>query len=99
VAGKDRTRPDLAAEIGRRLLQAGRAKEAVAALEVAAPKKRTARSDLDDDDDLYGPGWDGPDAEWESVYIDKVWIPMMPPGHTEVKASTCSNLMPSTVLR
>ena len=26
-------------------------------------------------------------------------IPMMPPGHTEVKASTCSNLMPSTVLR
>jgi hypothetical protein len=29
----------------------------------------------------------------------KVRIPMMPPGHTEVKASTCSNLMPSTVLR
>ena len=24
---------------------------------------------------------------------------MMPPGHTEVKASTCSDLMPSTVLR
>ena len=43
--------------------------EAVAALEVATPKKRTTRSDLDDDD-LYGPGWDGPDAEWESVYID-----------------------------
>jgi transposase len=29
----------------------------------------------------------------------KVRIPMMPPGHTEVEASTCSNLMPSTVLR
>jgi hypothetical protein len=69
VPDKDRTRPDLAAEIGRRLLQVGRAKEAVAALEVAAPKKRTTRSDLDDDD-LYGPRWDGPDAEWESVYID-----------------------------
>ncbi|MGA8668106.1 MAG: hypothetical protein WB804_14705, partial [Candidatus Dormiibacterota bacterium] len=26
-------------------------------------------------------------------------IPTMPPGHTEVEASTCSNLMPSTVLR
>ena len=69
VPGKDRTRPDLAAEIGRRLLAAGRANEAVAALEVATPKKRTTRSDLDDDD-LYGPGWEGPDAEWESVYID-----------------------------
>ena len=69
VPVKDRTRPDLAAEIGRRLLAAGRANEAVAALEVATPKKRTARGDLDDDD-LYGPGWDGPDAEWEGVYID-----------------------------
>ena len=69
VPGKDRTRPDLAAEIGRRLLDAGRAKEAVAALEVATPSKRTTRSDLDDDD-LYGPGWEGPDTEWESVYVD-----------------------------
>jgi hypothetical protein len=69
VPVKDRARPDLAAEIGRRLLEAGRAHEAVAALEVATPKKRTTRGDLDDDH-LYGPGWDGPDAEWESVYID-----------------------------
>jgi hypothetical protein len=64
----DRGRPDLAAEIGRRLLEAGPAHEAVAALEVGTPKKRI-RGDLDDDD-LHGPGWDGPDAEWESVYID-----------------------------
>ena len=69
IPDKDRTRPDLAAEIGRRLLAADRAEEAVAILEVATPKKRTARGDLDDDD-LHGPGWDGPDAEWESVYID-----------------------------
>ena len=34
-----------------------------------------------------------------SVPVSGLWIPMMPPGHTEVKASTCSNLMPSTVLR
>jgi hypothetical protein len=69
VPRKDRNCPDQAAEIGRRLLQVGRAKEAVATLEVAAPKRRTTRSDLDDDD-LYGPGWHAPDAEWESVYID-----------------------------
>jgi hypothetical protein len=39
-------------------------------------------------------------ATWK-VFGDSegLWIPMMPPGHTEVKASTCSNLMPSTVLR
>ena len=69
VPVKDRTRPEEAAEIGRRLLASGRGQEAVATLAVAAPKKRTARSDLDDDD-LYGPRWDGPDAEWEGVYID-----------------------------
>jgi hypothetical protein len=63
------TCPDLAAEIGRRLLTAGRAKEAVAALQVATPKSRTTRSDRDDDD-LHGPFWHDPDAEWESVYID-----------------------------
>jgi hypothetical protein len=28
-----------------------------------------------------------------------VRIPTMPSGHTELEASTCSNLMPSTVLR
>jgi hypothetical protein len=67
VPGKDRTLPYLAAEIGRRLLEAGRATEAVATLEAGTPKKRTTRGDLDD---LHGPGWDGPDAEWESVYID-----------------------------
>jgi hypothetical protein len=72
VPGKDRTRPDLAAEISRRLLATGRAKEAVAVLEAATPTKRTTRSDLDDDD-LYGPGWDGPDADWESVYIDALF--------------------------
>jgi hypothetical protein len=52
VPGKDRTRPEEAAEIGRRLLASGRGQEAVATLEVAAPKKRATRSDLDDDD-LY----------------------------------------------
>ena len=62
-----RLRPVAAAEIGRRLLNAGRAKEAVAALEAATPAKRTGRSDLAD---LEGPGWEGPDAEWQSTYLD-----------------------------
>jgi hypothetical protein len=31
--------------------------------------------------------------------VSGVRIPMMPPGHTEVEASTCSDLMPPTVLR
>jgi hypothetical protein len=67
VPKEDRKRPAEAAGIGRRLLDAGRADEAVAILEAAPPKKRTGRSDLDD---LMGFGWDGPDADWESVYLD-----------------------------
>jgi hypothetical protein len=63
----DRSRSAVAAGIGRRLLDAGRAAEAVTVLEAATPKKRTGRSDLDD---LMGFGWDGPDADWESVYLD-----------------------------
>ena len=66
---EDRTRPDLAADIGRRLLTAGRASEAVAVLEGATPRKPNRRSDHLDDD-FYGPGWDGPDSEWDRVYID-----------------------------
>jgi hypothetical protein len=68
VPDADRKRPGVAAKVGRRLLGAGRADEAVATLEAAAPKKRTARGDLDDD--LQAFGWDGPDAEWESAYLE-----------------------------
>jgi hypothetical protein len=67
VPGEDRKRPSVAAGIGRRLLDVGRADEAVAILEAAPPKKRPGRDDLDD---FMGLGWDGPDADWESVYID-----------------------------
>jgi hypothetical protein len=62
-----RSRPLVAAEIGRRLLNASRAQEAVAALEAATPTKPTGRSDLAD---FEGPGWEGPDAAWESAYLD-----------------------------
>jgi hypothetical protein len=67
VPDADRTRPTVASKIGRRLLDAGRADEAVTTLEAATPKKRPRRDDLDD---LMGFGWEGPDADWESVYLD-----------------------------
>ena len=35
----------------------------------------------------------------EARKVRRLSIPMMPSGHTKVKASTCCNLMPSTVLR
>jgi hypothetical protein len=67
VPAEERNRPAVAAEIGRRQLDAGRADEAVAILEAATPKKRPTRDDMDE---VMGLGWDGPDADWESVYID-----------------------------
>jgi hypothetical protein len=67
VPGEDRKRPPVAAEIGRRLLDAGRADEAVAILNAATPRKRSTRDDLDD---FTGFGWDDPNADWESVFID-----------------------------
>lgn len=68
VPGEDRKRPASAAEIGRRLLAAGRAKEALAALEIAAPGKQARRSELDDH--LHALGEVGPGAGWEDVYLD-----------------------------
>ena len=68
VPSEERRRSAVAAEIGRRLLTAGRAEEAIAALEVATPKQQATRSHLDDD--LHGLGWEGPSADWESVYLD-----------------------------
>jgi hypothetical protein len=67
VPADERKRSSVAAAIGRRLLDVGRADEAVAILEAATPKKRPTRDDLDD---FMGFGWDGPDADWESAYID-----------------------------
>jgi hypothetical protein len=68
VPGEDRKRPSVAAGIGRRLLDTGRADEALTIIEAATPKKRSKRGDLDDE--FEGLGWDGPDADWESVYLD-----------------------------
>jgi hypothetical protein len=48
--------------------------------------------------DIRG-SWAGPRYRLQQRYCSGMRIPMMPPGHTEVKASTCSDLMPPTVLR
>ena len=41
---------------------------------------------------------DGSKVLARDVVASLLRIPTMPPGHTEVEASTCSDLMPSTVL-
>jgi hypothetical protein len=67
VPAEMRSAPHAGAEIGRRLLAAGRAAEALAALECAKPKPhaRTQRGD----DPLYLAGFGG-SGGWEDVYIE-----------------------------
>ena len=61
-----RKQPGIAARIGRELLNAGRAAEALVALENGAPKKHGTYLN----DDLYHPGYEGPWIEWEDTYLD-----------------------------
>ncbi len=67
VPTADRSKPHMAAEIGRRLLATGRAAEALAALESARPKRRLVRAS--DEDALLLAGY-GADNVWEEAYID-----------------------------
>jgi hypothetical protein len=66
VSAEERDQPRMGAEIGRRLLAAGRTKEALAALERASPKPRVRKAS--DDEELYLAGHGG-DVAWEEVYI------------------------------
>ena len=68
IPPEDRASPSIGAEIGRRLLAAGRTKEALTALETARPKRRVARGDDRDDrfDIMEGVG----DGDWEEVLIE-----------------------------
>jgi hypothetical protein len=68
VPMEDRSRPHMGAEIGRRLLAAGRTTEALAALENARPKQRTGQAGHHDDFYLAGYGGDG--GGWEEVYLE-----------------------------
>jgi hypothetical protein len=63
----DQGKPYVAAEIGRRLLAAGRAVEALAALERANPKPRAVRAG--DEDVMLLAGNSG-DSAWEEAHID-----------------------------
>jgi hypothetical protein len=64
---EDRSRPHTGAEIGRRLLAAGRATEALVALENARPKQRPGQADLYDD---FYPAGHGDGGAWEEIYIE-----------------------------
>jgi hypothetical protein len=66
VPADDRKQPGIAARIGRKLLNAGRAAEALVALENGAPKKHGSYLS----DDLYHAGYEGPWIEWEDTYLD-----------------------------
>ena len=67
VPAAERSRPHTGAEIGRRLLAAGRAAEALAALETARPKQRAAPAR--DDEALYLAEHGG-DSAWEEATIE-----------------------------
>jgi hypothetical protein len=67
VPPEERRLPHQGAEIGRRLLAAGRAADAIAALEQARPKRSATKAARDDDFHLVGLAAD--DA-WEATYIE-----------------------------
>ena len=66
VPADARKQPGIAAEIARKLLNAGRASEALVALDNGAPKKRSSYLA----DDLYHPGYEGAWSDWEDTYLD-----------------------------
>lgn len=68
VPGDEQSRPHTGAEIGRRLLAAGRAAEALAALEAARPKRQRAIRSKDDEE-LYLAGY-GESSAWEEAYVE-----------------------------
>ena len=68
IPPRDRASPGIGAAIGRRLLAAGRTKEALTALEAAKPKRHAARAhDRDGPFDIMDGGGD---SDWEEVYIE-----------------------------
>jgi hypothetical protein len=67
VPPEERRMPHQGTEIGRRLLAAGRATEALAVLERARPKRGTAQTARDDD--LFPTGFPSDNA-WEETYIE-----------------------------
>src|SRR3984885_1880034 len=77
---EDRGRSHMGTEIGRRLLGAGRATEALAALEKARPKQRARRAE--DDDDLYLT-MHGPETTWEEISNQPLYYVRSKKQHTK----------------
>nr|WP_241671404.1 DUF6880 family protein [Dankookia rubra] len=71
VPPEERRMPHQGAEIGRRLLAAGRASEALAMLEGARPKRSATRGGRDDD--LFLIGFPADNA-WEETYIEALEV-------------------------
>jgi len=92
----ERSRPHAGAEIGRRLLAAGRAAEALAALEAARPKQRTAPAR--DDEDLYLAGYGGGSA-WEEAYIEALDATGQPEQAQRLRWAAFEDRLSSTQLR
>jgi hypothetical protein len=68
---EERRMPHRGTEIGRRLLAAGRAAEALAMLEQARPKRSAAKTARDDD--LFATGFPSDNA-WEETYIEALEV-------------------------
>jgi hypothetical protein len=92
----ERSRPHTGAEIGRRLLAAGRAAEALAALEAARPKQRAARAR---DDDLYISGYGDGGNTWEEAYIEALDATGQPEQAQQLRWAVFEEQLSSTQLR
>ena len=92
----ERSRPRTGAEIGRRLLAAGRAAEALAMLEAARPKQRTARAR--DDEDLHLAGY-GDGSAWEEAYIEALDATGQPEQAQRLRWAAFEERLSSTQLR
>lgn len=94
----ERSRSRTGAEIGHRLLAAGRAGEALAALEASRPTPRSARAR--DEEDLYGFGYgDSGGNAWEEAYIEALDATGQPEQAQRLRWAAFEERLSSTQLR
>ena len=96
VPAAERSRPHTSAEIGRRLLVAGRAAEALVALETARPKQRPAPARGDEDLYLAGHG-DG--SAWEEAYVEALDATDQPEQAQRLRWTAFEDRLSATQLR
>lgn len=96
----ERSRPHAGAEIGRRLLAAGRAAEALAALEASGPKReRAARARDDEDLHLAEYGYGDSSSAWEEAYIEALDATGQPEQAQRLRWAAFEERLSSTQLR